>query len=164
MWIFIIVALLCLFCFSHLLSELFSKLSVGRLYMHFAVAITFLPLSFLIASGVPYVYNNGIETLQMLLGGKAKVSQTKSSIYNSTSVGGDASTSESSSFRLANFLVPIDDQVSFLDTQAVACLLFCEYAFMIIGTHLVDIVRYLKISRRRIRANEIRKHKGIKRD
>lgn len=133
--------------------------SVRRIYKHFSVAITFLPLSFFITLSVPYLYNGGIETLQMLLGGGAEMSQKKSSIYNSSSGQGDGSASKNSPFRLANLFVTIDDQISFLDTQAVACLLLCQYGFVILATHLVNIVRYLKISKRRLQMETCTKSK-----
>lgn len=51
---------------------------------------------------------------------------------------------------LTGFVVPpLDEELTLSDIQALSCLIFLEYGFMIIAIHLVDIMRYLKIARRR---------------
>lgn len=164
MIILICLGLLSFFSATYVVAELILRVPSLRLAQHFCVALTFLIFSIVLAELVPLVYNWGIEGVQSFL--RSNTSKSRHGRERPPRRDGGAmqgSTAEDSveaapSLRevLANHLTPIDNQASLLDVQAIACLLLCEYGFMIIASHLVDIIRYLKISRRRIRLQKMK--------
>eukprot|EP00796_Vickermania_ingenoplastis_P009757 gene9757-6843_t len=94
-------------------------------FLHTCVAITFLPLSGIAAFLLPAVYNGAVETVLGL---------------SKNAVG----------LQWLQYMPRLDDQPSLLDAQTIACLMLCEYGFMVVASHLINITRYFKISRRRI--------------
>lgn len=61
--------------------------------------------------------------------------------------------------RLAKAVPEIEKDMTLLDVQLATCLLFVGYACMRVWRHLVDIVRLLKVSRRRMLKKEIEAEK-----
>lgn len=122
--------LLSIVCFSIVLVGLL-QYERASVFTHACVAITFLPISGILSFVLPLVYNNAVDFVHKVLAPMSGLGFLAS--------------------------VPkVDEQASFLDAQAIACLLLCEYGFMVVSSHLVDLTRYLKISRRRIRYHQQR--------
>lgn len=113
-----------------------AQLHLASTVTHICVAVAFLPLSAILSFVLPLAYNTAVETVQGFARGAPGLAV------------------------IATHLHPLYPDSSLLDVQAIACLLLCEYGFMVIGSHLVDITRYLKISRRRLRSHHMIKAAG----
>lgn len=117
-------------CVSIVLAWVLQMGLLLRFGQHCAVAAAFMPIATILSYLVPMTYNHMHNSLHDAV---RSVAALGSLLASGTTA-----------------IKPVATEPSWQDVQFIALLLLIEYGFMVAATHLVNLTRYMKISRRRI--------------
>ncbi|KPA83834.1 hypothetical protein ABB37_02038 [Leptomonas pyrrhocoris] len=136
----------CLLCFSsifacaYLLVALMASCRTANIVRHIAVAVTLVPVAFVLCLFLVFSYNSLGETLHTF----AKEHQSDLPppiVYAAAAVR------------------PLSGHFNLTETMWMACLLFTAYGVAIVWHHLIDITRLLKASRRRLLLSDMQEQR-----
>lgn len=127
----------CVLACAYLVVTTLASCRVGNIIRHLAVAVTLVPVAFILCMVLVVSYNGLGDTLHTF----AKEHQAelpRPLVYAAAAVR------------------PLSGNTTLTDTMWMACLLFTAYGVANVWHHMIDIIRLLKASRRRLMLPEMR--------